>query len=144
MALLKRSDWPTLGGSLLSDFFDDDRFVTSPWLGNRSMPAVNIREMEKSFEVELAAPGYSKQDFKIDVENGLLTVSAEKQDEKEKKGENYTRREFGFTSFSRSFSLPQNTNDEDVKARYEEGILRLSIAKKDESSGKARKAITVQ
>jgi HSP20 family protein len=145
MSLLKRSDWPsTLGGSLLSDFFDDDRFFNSHSLGGRSIPAVNIKETGKAYEVELAAPGYDKKDFNIAVDNGLLTVSAEKTQEQEKKEDNYTRREFGFTSFSRSFNLPTNTNDEDVQAKYEDGILKLTISKKEEPQGKAKKAIQVR
>ena len=143
MSLIKRSDWPTLGGSMLSDFFDDDGFFKSPWLGGRGMPAVNVKETDKNYEVELAAPGYDKKDFKISIDNGMLTVSAERQEEKEKKEDNYTRREFGCSSFSRSFNLPTNTNDEDIKASYEGGILKLNIAKKPETNGKARKAITV-
>ncbi len=144
MSLLKHTNWPsTLGGSLLSDLFEDDRFFNSPWLAGRSMPAVNVKETEKNFEIEVAAPGYSKKDFTIAVENGLLTVSAEKQEEKEKKEDNYTRREFGYASFSRSFNLPQNTNEDDINARYEDGILKLSISKKNQDNGKNRKSITV-
>lgn len=146
MSLIKRSDWPsTLGGSLLSDFFDDDeRFFSTRWLGGRNMPAVNIKETEKNYEVELAAPGYDKKDFNIAVDSGLLTVSAEKREEKEQKEDHYTRREFGFTSFSRSFNLPVNTNEEDVQAKYEDGILKLSISKKEGTQGKAKKAIQIK
>jgi HSP20 family protein len=144
MSLIKRSDWPALGGSMLTDFFDDDRFFNSPWAGGRTIPAVNVKETDKNYEVELAAPGYDKKDFNIAVENGLLTVSAERTEEKEKKEDNYTRREFGRSSFSRSFSLPANTNEEDVNARYEDGVLKLAIAKKQESNGKSRKAISIQ
>jgi HSP20 family protein len=143
MSLIKRSDWPTLGGSLLSDFFDDERFANSQWLSGRSVPAVNIKETEKNFEVELAAPGYDKKDFNVNIDNGVLIVSAERRDEKENKDGNYTRREFGFTSFSRSFNLPQNTNEEDIDARFENGILKLSIPKQ-ESNSKARKAIEIK
>jgi HSP20 family protein len=143
MSLIKRSNFPTLGGSILTDFFDDDRFLNSPWLGGRNMPAVNIKETDKDYEVELAAPGYDKKDFNISIDNGLLTISAERKEEKEKKEDNYTRREFGCSSFSRSFSLPTNTNEEDINARYEEGVLKLAIAKKTESDGKAKKAISI-
>lgn len=145
MSLIKRSDWPsTLGGSLLSDFFDDERFFDSRWLSGRSMPAVNIKETDKTYEVELAVPGYDKKDFNISVDNGMLTVSAEKSEEKQQKQDNYTRREFGFTSFSRAFNLPVNTNDEDVQAKYEDGILKLTISKKEEPQGKLKKAIQVR
>lgn len=144
MSLIKRSEWPsTLGGSLLSDFFDDDRFLNSPWLTGRGMPAVNIKENEKNYEIEMAVPGYTKEDFNILIDNGLLIVSAEKREEKEKKEDNYTRREFGVMSFSRSFNLPQNTNDQDINAKYADGILRLTIAKKDGQQGKIKKTINV-
>ena len=142
MALTKRTDWPTLRGSMLSDFFDDDVFFNSP-VGRRSMPSVNIRETEKAYELEMAAPGYNKKDFNISIENNLLTVSAEKKEEQQKTEEHYTRREFGYESFSRSFSLPANTNEDDVRARYEDGILKLSINKKSPDGGKARKPIAI-
>lgn len=142
MALIRNSNWPTPGGSLLSDFFDDNRFA-SPWLRSNSLPAVNVKETNKAFEVELAAPGFNKKDFSISVDDGLLTVSAESRQESEKKEDNYTRREFGYTSFSRAFNLPANTNEEDISAKYEEGILKLSIAKKQQGESKLKKAIEI-
>jgi hypothetical protein len=75
MALIRHSDWPALGGSMLSDFFDDDVFFNRP-MGRRSMPSVNIKETDKSYELEMAAPGYSKKDFKISIDNNMMTVSA--------------------------------------------------------------------
>jgi HSP20 family protein len=144
MGLIKRSDYPIFGTSLLSDLFDDDRFFKSPWLTGRSIPAVNVKESDKNFEIEVAAPGYDKNDFKIEVDNGLLTISVQRQEEKEQKEDNYTRREFGYTSFSRSFNLPQNINEEDINARYEGGILKLEIAKKGEPDGRKRKAIQIK
>lgn len=143
MALIKHSDWPMLGGSLLSDFFDDDVLFNRP-MGRRSMPSVNIRETDKAYELEMAAPGYSKKDFNISIENNMLTVSAEKKEEHEKKEHHYTRREFGYESFNRSFNLPANTNEEDVNARYEDGILRLSINKKTDGNVNMRKPIAVK
>ena len=108
------------------------------------MPAVNVHETEKSYEVELAAPGLSKKDFKITAEEGILTVSSEKKEEKEQKEKDYTRKEFEYSSFSRSFTLPQNINEEDIKATYEEGILKLTIAKHLASQPKLKKAIEVK
>lgn len=142
MALIRSSNWPTFRGSLLSDFFDDDRF-SSPW-SQGHLPAVNVKETDKAFEVEVAAPGFNKKDFNISVDNGLLTVSAERREETEKRDENYTRREFGYESFSRAFNLPANTNEEDISAKYEEGILRLSIAKKNQAESKIKKAIEIK
>jgi HSP20 family protein len=143
MSLVKRSDWPTLGGSLLSDFFDDERFLSSPWLRGQHIPAVNIKETDKTYEVELAAPGFTKQDLNVSVESNTLTISAEKKDEQESTHDNYTRREFGYSSFSRSFNLPTNTSDQDVKARYEDGILKVSINKKNHKGATSRKAIEI-
>ncbi len=139
---MKYSEWPSLRGSLLSDIFDD-AFMSRP-LGRRSMPSVNIRETDKSFELEMAAPGYNKKDFNVSIENNILTVSAERKQEEEHKEEQYTRREFGFESFSRSFNLPANTNEDDISARYEDGILRLSIAKKGSDQGKLKKPIAIK
>ena len=143
MALIKHSDWPSLGGSMLSDFFDDDVFFNRP-ISRRSMPSVNIRETDKSYELEMAAPGYGKKDFNISIDNNTLTVSAERKEEQEKKDEHYTRREFGYESFSRSFNLPANTNEDDINARYEDGILKLSITKKTENGNKFKKPIAVK
>ena len=143
MSLVKRTDWPH-GNSLLADLFDNDRFFASPWLSGRNMPAVNIKENEKNYEVELAVPGYDKKDFEISIDNGVLTVSAEKSEETEKKEDNYTRREFGFSSFSRSFNLPTNINEENIDAKYADGVLKLTIAKRQESNGKSRKQISIK
>lgn len=142
MALIKH-DWPTLRGSMLSDFFDDDVMMGSS-VGRRSMPSVNVKETDKSFELEMAAPGYAKKDFNLSIDNNLLTVSAEKKQEEEKTTEHYTRREFGYESFSRSFSLPANTNEDDVQARYEDGILKISVSKKNKPEGKAKRPIAVK
>ena len=143
MSLIRRSDWPTRS-SLIDDVFDNDRFFGSPWLSGRNSPAVNIKESETEYEVELAAPGYDKEDFYISVDHGLLTVSAEKREEKEKKEDNYTRREFGFSSFSRSFNLPINTNEENIDAKYSDGLLKLTIEKTKETDGRSRKQISIK
>jgi HSP20 family protein len=145
MTLIKRSDWPLLmNGTLLSDFFDNDRFFDSDWLKKQSVPAVNVKETEQNVEIEVAAPGLSKKDFKISVDNGVLTISSEKKEEKEEKEKDYTRKEFSYSSFSRSFTLPENINEDDVKANYEDGLLRLNVAKKTVTQPKAKKAIEVR
>lgn len=132
---------PAPGRGWLADFFDDD-FIQP--LARRGMPAVNVKETDKSFELELAAPGFNKKDFAISIDNNCLTVSAEKKEEKEQKGDNYTRKEFGYQSFSRSFNLPSNTNEDDINAHYEDGILKLSIAKKALPEGKQKKPIAIK
>jgi HSP20 family protein len=138
MSLIKRSEWPWDGS--LAEFFND-RLFDSP---RTFIPAVNVKETDKNYEVEVASPGYSKDDFQISIDNGLMTISANKKMEKENKEDSYTRREFGYTSFSRSFNLPVNTKEDDIDARYEDGVLKLSIAKKENANGKSRKAIQVK
>lgn len=142
MSLIKRSEWPSLGGSLLSNFFDDDRFFSSPWLRGTEMPAVNIKEHEKDFEVELAAPGYKREDFDLSIDNGLLTISAKRKEENEHKEDQYTRREFGYSSFTRSFQLPDHVDQENIQAKYEDGVLRLLLQKNEKA--KLKKAKTIQ
>jgi HSP20 family protein len=145
MTLIKRSEWPSLmNGNWLSNFFDNDRFFDSIDLKKLSMPPVNVKETEKGFEVEVAAPGLSKKDFKINVDNGVLTISSEKEEQKEQKEKDYTRREFSYNSFSRSFTMPENANEDDIKANYQDGILKLTVAKKTTLQPKAKKAIEIK
>ncbi|MBS3913024.1 MAG: Hsp20/alpha crystallin family protein [Bacteroidetes bacterium] len=99
------------------------------WNLQTAMPSVNISEKENAFFIELAAPGLEKSDFKIEVEDQVLTISAEKKEEHLENKKNYKRQEFSYNSFSRSFSLPENTNTDDVQATYEKGILLLTIPK---------------
>lgn len=145
MSLIKRSDWPLPGnGSWLSDFIDTERFFDSDWLKRGSLPAVNVTETDSTYELEVAAPGRSKKDFTITAEDGVLTIASEKREEKENKDKNYTRREFSYSSFSRSFALPDNVKEDDIKANYDDGILKLHISKKSISQPKPRKAIEVR
>jgi len=145
MALMRRSDWPsTVGGSLLSDFFDDDRFYNSPWMRGENLPAANVKENENGYEIELAAPGFKKNDIHVEVENGVLTISGEQKEETDKNDNNYKRRVFSRRSFSRSFYLPDNTGEEDIDARYEDGVLKLSIKKKQTEAVKPKRPIQIK
>ena len=117
--------------SLLEDFFGGDNRMhsLSPGL---NVPAVNIKEEDDGFEVKLAAPGLTKDDFKVTVDNGMLTVSAQKKHETSKKEKGkYSRYEYNFSSFSRSFSLPENADEDEVKAKYENGELLITLGKKE-------------
>jgi len=132
--------------SLLSDFFDTDRFLSPRWLERefeQTIPSVNIKENGKEFNIEFAAPGFSKTDFKVNVEDNVLTISAEKEEEKKEADERFTRKEFSYNSFSRSFTLPQTVNVEKVDAKYNDGILKLCIPKKEEAKTLPKKEIKV-
>ena len=112
---------------------------------NTTLPAVNIKEDKDGFEVEMSAPGFEKSDFKIELNNSLLTISSEKKIENEtKEGQQFTRREFSYQSFSRSFNLPETVEGEKIEAKYENGILRLSIPKKEEAKPKPVKQIEIK
>ena len=138
-------------GNLFPDLFD----LSRDWLdwstnnyssSGTSIPAVNIRETGDSFEVEMAAPGMSKKDFKIELDNNLLSIYSEKQQEVDKKvGERYTRKEFSYHSFQRSFTLPRGVVDADkINASYEDGVLHITIPKKEEAKPKPRKQISIK
>lgn len=129
--------------SLFSSFFDYDWFnADSQWLSR--VPATNIKEQDGTYTIEMAVPGMSKKDFHIDVENGMLTVSSEKEEESKEDKKHYRRREYNYHSFSRSFSLPESVKADDIKAKYEEGVLKLSIPKKEEAKKEHKKMISIQ
>ncbi len=112
---------------------------------NTTLPAVNIKEDEDGFEVEMSAPGLNKKDFKIELNNSVLTISSEKKAENEtKEGQRFSRREFSYQSFSRSFTLPETVAGDKIGAKYENGILRLSIPKKEEAKPKPVKQIEIK
>lgn len=132
--------------TLFSDIFDSAKSFGKNWLEKefgQSMPAVNIKESNKEFCLEFAAPGFKKNDFKIKVEDHVLTIDAEKEEEKNEENKRFTRREFCYNSFSRSFTLPENVNSDKIDAKYEDGILKLSVAKKEEREAGPKKEITV-
>ncbi len=147
MTLMKKSNFPSLVNERwLTDFFDTDRFFDSDLLKLASvppLPLVNILEEEKEFVVEMAAPGMTKKDFNVSVENGMMTISAENKTETEEVKKNFTRKEFSFNSFSRSFTLPENANEDKIDATYENGILKLHIAKKVLTKVPPKKEIAV-
>jgi len=133
----------------LSRFFSDDFFTRDWGLSNFSntettLPAVNIRETEDTFEVEMAAPGMTKKDFNIELDGNLLTISSEKTDQREDGGGKYSRREFSYQSFQRTFNLPKEVVDVDkINATYQDGVLRLLIPKKEEAKKQPRKTINI-
>ena len=135
--------------AFFDDFFNRDLFdwrLSNYSNTGTSMPAVNIRETPEAFEVEMAAPGMSKSDFKVELEGNNLLISSEKREENEnKEGENYSRREFSYQSFSRMFTLPKDVVDsENIVAKYEDGVLRLQIPKKEDAKLKPPRVIEIK
>lgn len=102
------------------------------------VPAVNVVEKNNEYEIELAAPGLDKKDFNITLENGVLTIACEKEEEKEEKDKSYTRQEYSYTNFERSFTLPENVKSDKLDARYENGVLRLVLPKTVETKVKPK------
>lgn len=129
----------------LDDIFNRDMpsVFTSNFNTGISLPKVNIKETADAFMVEMAVPGLKKSDFQIDLENQVLSISTEKKDESEHKEENYTRREFGYSSFKRTFTLPESVNEDKIDARYKEGILSVYLPKKEEAKQKPPRTIKI-
>ena len=125
---------------MLPTVFDDFFKPWNEWFDNggslmgrmMTVPAVNIIENKDDYMVSLAVPGMKKDDFNIDVEGNILTISSEKEENKEEKDEKYNRREYSYSSFSRSFTLPEEVNKEKIEAKYEDGLLKLMLPKKEE------------
>ena len=145
MSVLRKWEAPTIS-TRLSDLFDFDRFLDDSWLGGiqyARVPATNIVETDEAFQIEMAAPGLSKKDFHIDVKDGVLEVSVEKEAEQKEEKKSYRRREYSYYRFNRSFTLPSTVNAENIKAKYDDGILRLTVPKKAEAKKQAAKEISV-
>tara|TARA_R110002020_G_scaffold16745_1_gene59170 strand:+ start:844 stop:1287 length:444 start_codon:yes stop_codon:yes gene_type:complete len=146
MSLVKRTNENWLP-SIFDDMFKTD------WLGGTtnvnsigvSIPAVNIMEKDESFEVAVAAPGKTKDDFNIELDNDVLTISAEQKTENESSDKNgrFTRKEFSYSTFKRAFSLPETVDNEKINAKYENGVLNISIPKKEEAKVQAKRLIEV-
>ncbi len=126
---------------IFNNFFENE--FMDFWSKRSTDPGANIIETDNSFVLELAAPGMKKEDFKISLENNILTVSAELNDEKREEGRNYTRKEFYYGSFSRSFTLPRSIDLENIKADYVNGVLNVSLPKKEEAKVSLKKDIRI-
>ena len=125
----------TRRSELFPAFFDDFFKPWNEWAGfNRAIttPAVNISENKNHFEVSVAVPGLKKSDFNIDVDENMLTISCEKEEKKEEKEDRYTRKEYNYTSFTRSFTLPEGVIKDKIEAVYEDGVLRLTLPKSEQ------------
>lgn len=146
--------------SLLARFFDDDAFgfpegfldddrskpsriFDRPFFKGAELPAVNIKDNTDHFSIELAAPGYKKDDLKVHVKDGVLTISSEKKAESEQEEKGYTRKEWSYASFSRSFVLPENTEADSLKAKFDDGVLKLTLKKTKEVPESKAKVIAI-
>jgi len=111
---------------------------------NTTLPAVNVKEDNEKFQIEVAAPGMKKEDFRLKLENNVLTISSERKEEKEEKKENYSRREFSYQSFQRSFNLPEgHVQSDKISARYNDGILTIELPKREEVKPQPPKEISI-
>ena len=146
MALIVRRNG-SLFPSLMTDLLDTERFFDTdlvlPTSTKSFIPAANITERDKDFLIELAAPGMTKKDFKVELENNTLSISSEKEEKHEEKKDGVSRKEFSYNSFCRSFRLPENSKADKIEAEYENGILKVAIPKKEVTITKAKKEIAV-
>lgn len=138
------SFWP----KMVQDFFGAENpfdFDEKLWFPEKSIeiPSANVIENDNEFKLELAAPGFDKKDFKVEIQEGMLNISAEKEHKSEEKKENYRKKEFSYSSIRRSFALPENVKDENIDAKYENGILKIVLPKKALEGSKPKKAIEV-
>ena len=146
MSLIKRNE-----ANWLPSVFDD--MFKTDWLGGTtnvnsigtSIPAVNIQETEESFSVEVAAPGKTKEDFNIELENDVLTISSEdkKENETTEKNARYTRKKFSYRTFKRAFSLPDSVDSEKISAQYNNGVLEILLPKREEAKVQAKRMIEI-
>lgn len=135
---------PDLFGGFMDNFWNDSNWLKPEYGTKFSVPAVNIKNSENEFEIELAAPGLKKEDFNIEVEENVLKLSVNKSAENLEEKENYTRKEFSYFNFQRSFALPKDLVDvENVQATYADGILKVLLPKQKELKESVKK-ITVQ
>ena len=148
MTLMKRTQdyYPTFP-SFFDKFFEGNLMDWNNWnysSTDTTLPAVNVKEDKDSYTIEVAAPGMAKEDFKVDYENGRLTISSERKNESKEKDGNYTRREFSYQSFQRSFTVPESiVNGEKIAASYKEGILHISLPKREEVKPKPAREIKI-
>lgn len=145
MSLIKfnKNRFPFNNG--LGDLFDRDSLFDNDFFNlEKSLPAMNVKEHDNDFEIELASPGFEKKDFEITMNDDILEVSAEKSEEEEEKEDDYTRQEFNYRSFRRSLQLPKTVDDsKEVKATYKNGILKLQLMKKEAAKEKSKRIIEV-
>ncbi len=123
-----------------NEWFDNGNL----WNRTMNVPAVNITEQKDVYLVSLAAPGLKREDFTIDVDGSMLTISSQKEERREEKDKKFTRKEYSYSSFSRSFTLPEEINKEKIEAKYEDGILKISLPRSEAAKKPSAKHIAVK
>ncbi|WRQ33330.1 Hsp20/alpha crystallin family protein [Bacteroidales bacterium MB20-C3-3] len=147
MTLIRRNETVPAWTNLFNEFLNND---WNDWSlknyskTNTTIPSVNIKETSDDFEIEVAAPGFDKKDFSIEINQGTLKISSEKKNETDNNEESYSRKEFSYQSFCRSFSLPLSVNSEKIEAKYENGILSVVIPKREEAKPKPVRLIDIK
>lgn len=143
MSLIKRNQDSWLP-SIFEDLFNDSRLANVSQFGG-TLPAVNIKETADNFQVEVAVPGMKKEDFNIELDQNVLTISSEEKSENEETSEDgkYTRKEFNYTAFKRAFNLPETVEQDKIKATYNNGVLNIEVPKREESKQKPKRMIAV-
>lgn len=131
--------------SFMDEFFGRDYYpVHYERNGFKSLPAVNITESDNGYTIEVAAPGLNKKDFKIDLDKNTLTIASVREDKQEENNERYTRREFRYSNFSRTFTLPETVDSDKISAVHKDGILHVDIPKMEEAKVKPARQIAVK
>ncbi|MFO7658015.1 MAG: Hsp20/alpha crystallin family protein [Bacteroidales bacterium] len=135
-----RKSWP----GLINEFLNDNAMPgVYGWEKSQSLPAVNISEGNDDYRIEIAAPGLGKEDFKVSLDNGILTISSVKETDNGSNEQNVLRKEFSYSSFCRSFRLPDMVNGDMIKATHRDGILNIVVPKKDEAKVKPVREIKI-
>lgn len=138
------TNFPLLSNWLDAIFNQDLPSVfTSNYNEGLSLPKVNIKETTDAYTIEMAVPGFKKSDFKLQIDHQVLSVATEQKEENEVQHKNYTRREFGFASFKRTFNLPESVNDAKIEASYTDGILTINLPKKEEAKQQPVRTIQI-
>ena len=128
--------------SLIDDFINQDWNLKTP--SSITLPAVNIKDLEAQFEIELAVPGMKKSDFEIEVEDGLLSISSSLEEEQVTEKGKFTRREFSYNSFKRTFTIPDSVDPSNIEAQYSDGMLQLRLPKRKEALPQPKKLIKIR
>jgi HSP20 family protein len=139
MTLIRKSAYPSVFNTFFNNVFDE-RLSNYSY---QSLPAVNIKQSTEAWILEVAAPGLAKEDFKVSLNENVLTISAKKENPNGSKNDGYTRREFSYATFQRLFTLPETIADEAIEANYTDGILVLTLPKKEEAKPKPAREIAI-